>query len=79
MLRERLFGAYILTHSFLLLIESQQCPVKYLLTFSSNTKTSQSFVEQQSFMQASEDATSSSLIKRAPIALDSSVRMIVEE
>lgn len=36
-------------------------------------------MEQQSFMQASEDATSSSLIKRAPIALDSSVRMIVEE
>lgn len=49
------------------------------LTFSSKMKTSQSFVSQHNFMQAAADATSSSLRNFAPIAFDSSVRMIVDE
>ena len=60
--------------------QSHKCPVKYLLlTFSSNMKTSQSLVEQQSFMHASLEETSSSIKNRAPSAFDSSVRMIVDE
>lgn len=50
-----------------------------MFTFSSNMKTSHSLVSQHSFKHASADETSSSLRNFAPIAFDSSVRMIVDE
>lgn len=50
-----------------------------IFTFSSNTKTSHSLVSQHNFMHAVADDTSSSFMNFAPIARDSSVRMIVDE
>lgn len=55
------------------------CARSQIFTFSSNMKTSHSLVSQHNFKQASADATSSSLRNFAPIAFDSSVRMMVDE
>lgn len=50
-----------------------------IFTFSSKIKTSHSLVSQHSFKQASDEMTSSSVRNFAPIAFDSSVRIIVDE
>jgi hypothetical protein len=55
------------------------CGRPQIFTFSSKMKTSHSLVSQHIFKQASAEATSSSLRNFAPIALDSSVRIIVDE
>lgn len=75
-----------LKSDFFCAVIHSQCPLKVLcrrpstiFTFSSNMKTSHSLVSQHSFKHASADETSSSLRNFAPIAFDSSVRMIVDE